>query len=72
MLESLWLPAFTLWKREMVRFFRQRGRIVGSLLTPILIWVLFGAGYGSSFRPPGAEDAGSFARRPGGRISPRR
>jgi ABC-2 type transport system permease protein len=37
----------------MVRFFRQRSRVVGSLLTPLLFWVLFSWGYapssGSSF-----------------------
>jgi ABC-2 type transport system permease protein len=58
--EALWLPAYTLWKREMVRFFRQRSRVTGSLLTPVLFWLLFGAGYGASFRPAGAEGAGSF------------
>lgn len=60
MTEALWLPTYTLWKREMVRFFRQRSRVTGSLLTPVLFWLLFGAGYGASFRPAGAEGAGAF------------
>jgi len=34
----------TLWKREMVRFFRQRSRVVGALATPIVFWLLLGFG----------------------------
>lgn len=62
MFERLLLPAASLWRREMVRFFRQRSRVVGSLATPFLFWLLFSAGYGASFR--GGADAGgadSFA-----------
>lgn len=51
MFERLLLPAWSLWKREMVRFFRQRSRVIGSLATPVLFWLLFSAGYGPSFRP---------------------
>ena len=50
--------AFTLWQREMVRFFRQRSRVIASLATPLLLWLFFGAGFGPSFRPAGAEGAG--------------
>jgi ABC-2 type transport system permease protein len=46
-----WLAAWSLGKREIVRFFRQRNRIVGAVGTPILFWVLFGAGLTPSFRP---------------------
>jgi ABC-2 type transport system permease protein len=60
MREALWLPSYTLWRREMVRFFRQRSRVTGSLLTPVLFWLLFGGGFGGSFRPAGAEETGSF------------
>ena len=28
----LWLPALALWKREVVRFLRQKNRIIGALL----------------------------------------
>jgi len=44
------LAMTTLWRREMVRFFRQRSRIVGALGTPLLFWLLLGSGVGSSFR----------------------
>src|SRR3954447_25603433 len=36
--------------REIIRFFRQRNRIVGSIGTPLVFWLLFGAGLSSSFR----------------------
>ena len=48
-----WLPAITLWKREMVRFFRQRSRVVGAIVPPILFWFLIGSGLGASFHLPG-------------------
>jgi ABC-2 type transport system permease protein len=48
----LWLPVWTLTVREVVRFFRQRTRLVGALGQPILFWILFGAGLQGSFRGP--------------------
>jgi ABC-2 type transport system permease protein len=54
---ALWLPVATLWWRELVRFYRQRSRVVGALGTPLLFWLLIGAGFGGSFRAaelPGA------------------
>ncbi|MEZ5063747.1 MAG: ABC transporter permease [bacterium] len=60
MRDQTWLPAFSLWQREMVRFVRQRSRVTGSLLTPVLFWLLFGAGYGGSFRPAGSPESSSF------------
>ena len=38
--------------RELVRFFRQRSRVVGALAQPVLFWLLFGAGLQGSFTPP--------------------
>lgn len=49
------LPIATLWRREMVRFFRQRNRVVGALGTPLLFWIVLGSGLGASFRAPGME-----------------
>jgi ABC-2 type transport system permease protein len=46
------LPVWTLTARELVRFFRQRTRIIGALGQPILFWILFGAGLRGSFLPP--------------------
>lgn len=42
----------TLWKRELVRFFRQRSRIFGALGTPLIFWLFLGSGLGDSFRAP--------------------
>ena len=54
------LCAGTLWQREIVRFLRQRSRIIGALGQPILFWLLLGTGFGESFRPPGAGEAGNY------------
>src|SRR5271154_6738333 len=44
------LPAFTLWWREIVRFYRQRSRVVGVVASPLLFWLVIGSGFGTSFR----------------------
>ena len=44
------MPAFTLWWREVVRFYRQRARVVGVIASPLLFWIVLGSGFGSSFR----------------------
>jgi len=49
----LWLPALALWKREIVRFVRQKNRIIGALATPLVFWLLIGSGVGPGFRLPG-------------------
>ncbi len=47
------LGAFTLWLREITRFRRQRSRVIGSFLQPLVFWLLLGAGLNASFRPAG-------------------
>lgn len=54
------LPALTLWWREMVRFFRQRDRVVGALATPVVFWLLLGFGLGKSFKPPSAPEGHGY------------
>jgi ABC-2 type transport system permease protein len=50
------LPLLTLIEREMVRFFRQRSRIIGALGTPLLFWLFLGAGIGRTFSTgPGVD-----------------
>ncbi len=51
----LLLPAASLWWRDIIRFLRQRNRIVGALATPLVFWILLGSGFTGSFRPPGEE-----------------
>ena len=55
---GLMLPAVSLAKRELVRFLRQRHRVIGALATPIVFWLLIGGGMGRSFRTagPGGEN----------------
>jgi len=48
------LVVWTLWQRELVRFYRDKARVIGALVPPLIFWVAIGAGLGDSFRPPGA------------------
>ena len=34
-----------LWVREVVRFFRQKNRVIGAFMTPVLFWAIMGAGF---------------------------
>ena len=55
--DELALPAFTLWWREVVRFYRQRARVVGVIASPVLFWLVIGSGFGTSFRSGGAGES---------------
>src|SRR5438552_13583736 len=50
---GLLLPAFTLWWREIVRFYRQTTRVIGVLASPLVFWLVIGSGFGTSFRSGG-------------------
>ncbi len=54
---SILLAAFSLAQRELVRFFRQRTRVIGALVQPALFWVVLGAGMDSTFQAPEDWDA---------------
>lgn len=57
----LWTPVVAFWWRDVIRFLRQRNRIIGALATPLVFWLLVGSGFGPSFRNPAAgADAGSY------------
>jgi ABC-2 type transport system permease protein len=45
-LSSFFLPAATLWQRELVRFWRQKSRVMGVVASPLVFWLLMG--YGSN------------------------
>jgi ABC-2 type transport system permease protein len=47
---SAMLTVFSLWWRELVRFYRQRSRVVGVIASPLLFWVVIGSGFANSFR----------------------
>src|SRR5215469_2610132 len=48
------LPSISLWWREIVRFYRQKSRVVGVIASPFLFWLVIGSGFGTSFRSTGA------------------
>lgn len=47
---SLGTTMFTLWLRDMKRFKRNHGRIIGSMSAPVLFLVVLGTGFGRFFR----------------------
>lgn len=53
-----WHAAVWLGWREMLRFFRQRNRVIGALGQPLIFWLLFGTGLQSSFRIGSTDNAG--------------
>ncbi len=54
------LSVGALWRREIVRFYRQPGRLIGALGTPLVFWFLIGSGVGETFRPSSASDSLSY------------
>lgn len=53
-LRGRWLlPIWSLFAREVLRFVRQRNRVIGSLGTPILFWLVLGSGFGRTMRLSG-------------------
>ena len=45
-MNSFILPAATLWQRELVRFWRQKSRVMGVVASPLVFWLFIG--YGSN------------------------
>lgn len=54
------LAAWTLLGREMVRFLRQKNRVIGALATPVVFWLLLGYGVGNSFQVAGLPGGMSY------------
>lgn len=61
MMDTLIRPTITLWQREIIRFYRQRSRIVGALATPILFWLLLGSGFAGTFHSGGETGGVGYA-----------
>jgi daunorubicin resistance ABC transporter membrane protein len=57
-LRLTWAAVWTLWQRDMRRFFRQPSRIIGALAQPLIFWLVIGSGFSSSFKLSGAEGLG--------------
>jgi ABC-2 type transport system permease protein len=51
---GIWMPAYTLWLREIVRFYRQKARVVGVIASPLLFWFVLGSGFAHSFHSSGS------------------
>jgi ABC-2 type transport system permease protein len=47
-----------LWQREIVKFVRDRSRLVGALAQPVLFWAMLGLGFRTSFALPGSAGEG--------------
>jgi ABC-2 type transport system permease protein len=47
-------------QRELQRFFRQRNRVAGAIIQPMIFWVLLSAGFSNSFRP--GDDGGAYSQ----------
>ena len=45
-MRNFWLPVATLWQRELIRFWRQKSRVLGVVASPLVFWLLIG--YGSN------------------------
>lgn len=63
------LPIITLLERELVRFFRQKSRVIGAFATPLIFWALLGSGMGSSFSYPASIAAKSHHANAGGYLA---
>jgi ABC-2 type transport system permease protein len=55
-----WLPVVALWRREILRFVRQRSRVTGACAQPLVFWLLLGGGLNASFRPAGAQPGTNY------------
>ncbi len=57
---GIWLPAISLWQREIVRFYRQKARVVGVIASPLIFWLVLGSGFAHSFQSSsGGASSGS-------------
>jgi ABC-2 type transport system permease protein len=54
------LAVGTLFQREVVRFLRQKNRVIGALGTPLVFWFLIGSGLGTSFAWKGGSGGMSY------------
>ena len=53
---SVLLPVTTIWRREIIRFYRQRSRLFSAIAQPLVFWILIGSGLSASFQPSGIAE----------------
>ncbi len=51
------IAAYSLWRRELVRFYRQKARVVGVIASPLLFWLVLGSGFANSFHAAGSGNS---------------
>jgi daunorubicin resistance ABC transporter membrane protein len=47
-----------LWRRDLTLFAKQKSRVLGTLLQPLIFWLVIGSGMASTFRLPGTVQVG--------------
>lgn len=50
-----WATIKVLWRRDLMRFWRQPARLVGALGQPIIFWTVIGSGMSSTFQLPNSS-----------------
>jgi len=55
-----WAVVSVLWRRDLVRFFRERSRVIGALVQPLLFWLIIGSGMSATFALPGRTSGVSY------------
>ncbi len=51
-------PVSALWRREVIKFLRDRSRLLGAIVQPLGLWLLLGLGFQQTFQMPGDAVAG--------------
>lgn len=46
-----------LWRRELIKFLRDKSRVGGAVLQPLVVWLLLGFGFRDTFRLPSSTGA---------------
>lgn len=54
------LAVYSMWRRELTRFWRQKSRLFGAVATPLVFWLVLGAGFGRSFSPSASVTDASY------------
>ncbi len=54
------VAAYSLWRREIVRFYRQKARVVGVIASPLLFWLVLGSGFANSFHAGGTGGSSHY------------
>jgi ABC-2 type transport system permease protein len=57
---GVWLPACSLWQREIVRFYRQKARVAVVIASPLIFWLVLGSGFAHSFQSSGSSTSGHY------------